>query len=333
MTEISIIIPIAPYHESVADRAIESAQLQTMPCEVIYVNDRDGKGPAWARNTGLRRCFSEFVVFLDADDWIEPTFVEDCLRVWEPDHYVYTDWRTETEVHHAPDDPWCDSGHWHPITSLIPKATVDHVRGFATLQGGEDTEFYWALTRKARCCGIHLPKPLFHYMKDGQRGRHFRHSDDYESVMRGILREYGHMSGCCGDPIRPGQASNEKQDGDVLAACLWRGNRHVLGVVSQRLYPRASLPMRLWVHPADVAAMPNMFKGIPIEIPPQKPVEKFEQQQQIDVIHAEGFDEVRRAIFGGQRPEQTLEKLEAADVADVEPDIDRISNMAKRHYG
>ena len=84
----------------------------------------------------------------------------------------------------------------------------------------------------------------------------------------------------------------------------------MLGVVSQRLYPRASLPMRLWVHEGDVEAMPDLFRRVPIEVPPNKALAQFEDSQKPTVTHAEGFDEVRQALFGGGRIKAMLDDLE-----------------------
>src|SRR5688572_12844268 len=102
MADVSAVIPIGPGHEAVADKAIASVQAQTIPVDIVTVRDEHRLGPGWARNEGLRRVQTTFVVFLDADDWIEPEFVERCLAAWKPNRYVFTDWYDGEGVKRAP---------------------------------------------------------------------------------------------------------------------------------------------------------------------------------------------------------------------------------------
>ena len=153
----TIIIPVAPYHEALVERAVTSAQLQTVPCTIIQAYDRNGRGPSYTRNRALEQVETDFVVFLDADDWLDPAFVERCLSVWQAGSYVFTDWVEDGEIHSAPARPWCDDQQWHVITTLLPTQAVRDVGGFDDLPGAEDTELYWALTRAQRCCGAADP--------------------------------------------------------------------------------------------------------------------------------------------------------------------------------
>lgn len=59
------------WHELAAQRAVPSAQAQGVP--VIHARD---KTLARARNLGLAGVASEFVIFLDADDELEPGYVD-----------------------------------------------------------------------------------------------------------------------------------------------------------------------------------------------------------------------------------------------------------------
>jgi glycosyltransferase involved in cell wall biosynthesis len=81
--------------------AIESALKQTIPCEVIVVNDGStddtqevaerypvkvihqvNKGLASARNTGIMNASDDYILFLDSDDILEPNCVEKILEVF-----------------------------------------------------------------------------------------------------------------------------------------------------------------------------------------------------------------------------------------------------------
>lgn len=100
----SIIIPLFNQAHFVRE-AVESALAQTVPCEVIIVNDgsTDGgrfvadeyaergvrvihqvnKGLASARNTGIMNATGEFILPLDADDKLLPTAVERMEKVFD----------------------------------------------------------------------------------------------------------------------------------------------------------------------------------------------------------------------------------------------------------
>lgn len=117
MPTVSIIIPCGPPHRDVVAAAVRSAQAQTHRDVQIIVVDDGGqsellwesdlhlhdqlvevywasdevRGVIWARNMGLSLARGEFVMFLDADDTIEPTKVERQLQ----------------ELTAAPDADWC----------------------------------------------------------------------------------------------------------------------------------------------------------------------------------------------------------------------------------
>lgn len=48
-------------------RCRAALEAQTLPVEVVVVEDREGRGPAWARNEGARRAGGEVVCFTDDD--------------------------------------------------------------------------------------------------------------------------------------------------------------------------------------------------------------------------------------------------------------------------
>lgn len=173
--QVAVIIPVGPGHESVAERAAASAEAQTVPCQVIRVDDKDGRGPSWARNRGAEQAETEYLVFLDADDEIAPRFVEECLRVARPNAYIYTDWMMGKRRQHArpAGSLYCfcprpistaEGEHFHPVTTLIPREWFEKVGGFdeELVKGGEDRAFYTALNMSG-CCGMPMHLPLFRY--------------------------------------------------------------------------------------------------------------------------------------------------------------------------
>lgn len=272
MLTVTVVIPVGPGHERLVKRAIASVDNQTYVANVVTVYDKHGKGPGWARNEGLRQVNTDYVVFLDADDWLEPHALESmiALAAEHPDRYVYSDWWRDGEIVETPPTgyAWC-GGTWHPITALIPANWVREVDGFdETLPGGEDTDFYLRLITSMRC-GIRLAAPLVHYSPDGQRAISFHNRQDFRAIMERIGKKYSNDSGglimaCCGqrDTV-PVQPNGERQPGDVLAMALWGGNRREHGRATGRAYPRTGNGKRVWVDPRDVEASPNLWQRVP----------------------------------------------------------------------
>mgnify|MGYP001574818795 CR=1 FL=1 len=102
MKNISVIIPSYNQQDYLAD-AIDSALGQTVPCEIIVVNDGStdnsltiaqkyegiklvnqvNKGLSSARNAGIMNATGDYILFLDADDILLPTCVERIIETIE----------------------------------------------------------------------------------------------------------------------------------------------------------------------------------------------------------------------------------------------------------
>lgn len=263
MTDVSVIIPVAPYHDELLERAIASCKIQTVPCKVLYMKDTELEGAGIIRNRLINTVDTKYIVFLDADDWLQPDFIEECLRVIRPGRYVYTDWFQDQEHIQAPNRAWCN-GTWHVITTMCHTEDVKSVNGFNEgLPALEDTDFWLKLTTR-QICGIRIPKPLSHYGKEGRRAHSVHKDGSVNQIKQWILAQYEGMMGCCGqsedvDVIKP---VGEKQPGDVLAMALWRGNRYERGRVTGRRYDRISYPKRTWVAPADIQARPDLWHRV-----------------------------------------------------------------------
>jgi len=278
MTDVTFCIPIGPAHVQLAQRAIASVNAQTVRCDLLTMLDSDGRGPGYLRNRMLEQVKTEFVVFLDADDWIESTFAEEAVTEYRAiggGKYIFTDWvdadsnliaapclngPNGTVISATDKRPYC-GGTWHVLTTLLPTEWARSVGGFdESLPAVEDTDFFLKLCVTHRC-GHRLARPLFHYSPDGGRAKDFRASPDYHKVMGALTQRYGGKVGCCGDDkvVAP---AGEKQPGDIQAMALWHGNRSEYGRITGRTYARLSFPKTTWVDPRDVAQSPSLWKAL-----------------------------------------------------------------------
>lgn len=267
MPELTVVVPFASYHAALVQRAVESVIAQTIPCNVLTIEDTAARGAGWARNQGLRKVNSEFTSFLDADDTLEPDFAATCFDILsrvDGSRYVYTNWYEGDQIKQAPSpcDLWTMQTY-HLVTTVMRTADVRRIGGFdENMPGAEDTDFGIRL-KLSGVCGVHLNAPLLHYRKGGKRSVDLRGSGQ-ETVMleymRQRYREY--TMGCCGENVPPQAPQGEKVDGDVLAQAQWNGNDRKRGLATGRIYPRASFPKIVYVDPLDVAAAPHMWKKV-----------------------------------------------------------------------
>jgi glycosyltransferase involved in cell wall biosynthesis len=64
--QISIVVPTRDRPE-LLQRCVAALEKQTVPVEIVVVEDPEGRGPAWARNEGARRARGEVICFTDDD--------------------------------------------------------------------------------------------------------------------------------------------------------------------------------------------------------------------------------------------------------------------------
>jgi hypothetical protein len=269
MPSVTFVVPAAPYHDALLERAVASVEAQTVPVALVVIRDTERRGAGWARNQGIAQVRTPFLVFLDADDEVLPQYAERTLAAYQPRRFVYTDWiDADGSRVQASDCPWTANTR-NTITSLLLTEDVRRAGGFdESLAGMEDTHLFLKLL-SAGICGQHVREPLFRYGKDGQRSKAFYQTPAYYAAVDRFNREFGsrpmsNCGGCGGSPYASPEIERlpmgEQQDGDVLAQALWAGNQSKRGVISGRLYPRLSAPGTLWMDPRDVDAAPHFFR-------------------------------------------------------------------------
>lgn len=196
----SIIIPTYQHGPVVAD-AIESALAQTVPCEVIVIDDGSTDetaavlaryadrirvitlphgGPSLARNAGLAVATGACVMFLDADDLIAPQKVEIQYRALTPDiGWVLCDVRIQDvsgrvqlasqryEYARKPMtgwmQPWLGVANFVPIHAPLVRRSLLEGLTFPADKTPEDWHFWYAVAGVGRCA--YVPHVLATYRK------------------------------------------------------------------------------------------------------------------------------------------------------------------------
>jgi glycosyltransferase involved in cell wall biosynthesis len=78
--DLTVVIPHIPIRQTLLHRAVQSVENQTFrPREIIVATDYNHEGAAAARNAGLFAVNTQFVAFLDDDDWLYPQHLQSCL--------------------------------------------------------------------------------------------------------------------------------------------------------------------------------------------------------------------------------------------------------------
>lgn len=192
------------------------------------------------------------------------------MAAYQRDHYVFTDWTLDGIRRTA--DPcrsiW-QTGMSHIITTLLPRAVVEHVGGFDEgLPTLEDEDFYYRV-QGAGICPAHVPEALVEYRRGlghsavntqtadlAQRERVVAQMDEVFRLRYG-RRE--HMCNCNGStPVST--PAGAKSEGDLLVAANYSPMSKI-GPVSGRKYARTGLGKPLWVDPRDVAARPEWWQA------------------------------------------------------------------------
>ncbi len=200
-----------------AGEAIASALAQTHPAvEVIVVDDgstddslariravpgvQDGRvllveqangGVARARNAGAARARGEYLVFLDADDLLEPTYVARCLEALGAAGpsvaYAYTRMRyfgaAEGIYRSKPFRRWrLIIGNYVNASALVRRDVFLEAGGWDPGLTGHEDHALWVALLECGWDGVFVPEPLLRYRRHPEGSRN--------TLTRARLREF-----------------------------------------------------------------------------------------------------------------------------------------------
>lgn len=159
-----------------SDDSSSAAACDSCAGERVRVIHQENRGLPAARNRGASEASSEFLVFLDADDWLEPAFVSKLAAAIESERSAGRD----SDVSHA----YCQerlvekgTGIWrvpewdprlmmvtniHPVTALVRRERFRSVGGFneAMRHGYEDWDLWLKFVERG-WRGVRVREPLF----------------------------------------------------------------------------------------------------------------------------------------------------------------------------
>lgn len=190
---ITVFIPCYNSHLYLS-QAIESVQRQTLDdIEILVVNDgsndpetlevlkrlpsdikvvhQENKGLPASRNTGFREARGRYVLPLDADDWLEPDFLEKTLAALQSDKTIafatsYMSMEDEKKGILKKKYNFFEQLFLNqiPYCILIKRTSWEYVGGYdeSFTKGYEDWEFNIRLGLN-NMHGIVVEEPLFHY--------------------------------------------------------------------------------------------------------------------------------------------------------------------------
>ena len=202
---VSVVITSYDYGRYLGE-AIESALAQTHRVEVIVVDDgstddtplvaarypvryrrQENGGVCRARNLGASLTRSELLMFLDADDVLQPTYVERCataLAASKPNvAFAYTQVECFGDVNKVEDPGEFSVGRLDlglaSASALLRRDAFERVGGFSVSWQAalEDMEL-WVRMASVGYEGVFVPEPLLRYRRHGST----RNSLDEERV-------------------------------------------------------------------------------------------------------------------------------------------------------
>ncbi len=333
---VTFCIPVALHHKDTLQRALDSIEAQTIEARYVYAYDSDKRGTGYMRNMLLEQVKTPYVVFLDADDWLEPHFLEACFKYTEFNRYVYTDWFEGKKRNGAYEGAWRD-GIAHVVTCLLHTDMVRRVGGFdEKLNGMEDTDLFLKLMATGYC-GVRVQEPLFHYSADGQRSKSLVESGELIKLQEIIKSRHGNtiMGNCCGQPDAPPTTIiGERKEGDVKAMYISNNPRSTHGVISGRKYGYMYRGFTVWLDPRDLKAQPQLWREVKEYPKPEpKPAKKNNKRDRFPLLknyeHKTGVAHLQQLLVQRGVLEEKPRELPPINAI---PDFATLFELAKAVY-
>ena len=173
---------------SVAERVLNDCWLSQLKPQPVKLIRQVNAGVSTARNNGVAASQGQYICFLDADDWWEPTFLEEMAKliaefpdagIYGTNYTIVNETRHKTRVASVGVDEGFEKGYinyckvyaktmYMPLTSIsvaVSRMVFDEMQGFRPhLKLGEDFDLWIRVALKHKVA--FLNKPLSNYNQD-----------------------------------------------------------------------------------------------------------------------------------------------------------------------
>lgn len=167
----------------------------------VRILHQPNRGLPAARNAGAVGADSEYLVFLDADDWIEPAFVSrlhaELGGAGAEVSHAYCQERLVEQgagIWKVPDwDPLLMMiSNLHPVTALVRRRCFEAAGGFDEMMtGGYEDWDLWLRFVERGWRGVRLREPLFVWRRHSPNTMVMCTVRNHESLYRGLMERHG----------------------------------------------------------------------------------------------------------------------------------------------
>ena len=169
MPKISVIVVGHKAYEKYLPTAIKSLQSQTIDCEVIYV-ENTGNTLGYGSNRGIEQSTGEYIVRVDADDWVEPELLEyesQYLDTHPEIDCVYSDFIEAREVRENVFTLEITEQRdlTHACAAMYRRSVWEGLGGYDENLKYQESVDYWHRFRRAGYLAHGLALPLYFYRK------------------------------------------------------------------------------------------------------------------------------------------------------------------------
>lgn len=166
----SVIVITHPQYQKFEKVALDSLKQQQGQCEVI-VHENLEDTLAKACNTAISKAQGEYIVRLDADDFLDPQLVQleadyldehpDIACVWCDYWKTYPTEGDGYEVHHL---EWCPQNDLeHACGAMFRKSVWEELGGYTETLERQEAFDFWLRFHQQGYKAAHIAEPLYYY--------------------------------------------------------------------------------------------------------------------------------------------------------------------------